>query len=469
MINSIADLFQKVLTEAKKGSLEVHSHLPHIVERVIMGSPEEALLHAENGLNHVTNRPTKGSFSDKADGKGSIVVADGKVKYKGETGVWLSTPEEIQAHAEETQKPHLIPILTAGLELAHHPQFPQDKMYQADVMIDNGPGEVKGNIRRYKKAKRSHNTVLAVHTELDANTGKRIGDAPDLRHMETKTLGLPYLGLKGVRHFPKPEEITKIESSINEARKIFSDEQVAKVIREIAEHRDPTNQTGHRSIFLKGFNNAFQRGDLDDLAEEGVPFKRSFAVLMHYTDKKMTATTNAKEKARIQGHKDFFTKNQDAVEKMLQGHHRVDEARDAITTVLNRHNRDLKPIDNKTGKVNLDLGEGWVSNVPGIEPVKFVSRAFTRENAAESAAGKARRAKKPTVATEPIIENEGGAMMTASSGAISGMGYNLGGPAPDDVAVPPLKNRMASKAAKPFRRKIMTKLLGRMNVGRESY
>ena len=463
MINSIADLFQKVLTEAKKGSLEVHSHLPHIVERVIMGSPEEALRHAENGLNHVTNRPGEGSISDKADGKGSIVIAKGKVKYKGESGVWLSSPEEIQAHAEETQKPHLISILTAGLELAHHTEFPQDKMYQADVMIDNGPGEVKGNIRRYKKAKRSHNTVLAVHTELDANTGKRIGDAPDLRHMETKTLGLPYLGLKGVRHFPKPEETTKIQSSINEARRVFSNRKVAKVIREIAEHRDPTNQTGHRSIFLKGFNNAFQRGDYDHLAEKGTPFKRSFSVLMHHANKKMTGTTNSKEKARIQGHIDYFTKNADAIEQMLEGHHHVDEARDVITTVLNRHDRDLKPLDNKTGKVNLDLGEGWVSVIPGIEPVKFVSRAFTRENAAESAAGKAKRAKKP------IVENEGGAMMTASSGAISGMGYNMGGPQPDDVAVPPLKSRMASKEAKPFRRKIMTKLLGRMNVGREAY
>lgn len=70
---------------------------------------------------------------------------------------------------------------------------------------------------------------------------------------------------------------------------------------------------------------------------------------------------------------------------------------------------------------------------------------------------------------KPIVENEGGAAMTASGGGIAGMGYNLGGPAPDDVAVPPLKNRMASKAAKPFRRKLMTKLLGRMNVGREAY
>ena len=60
-------------------------------------------------------------------------------------------------------------------------------------------------------------------------------------------------------------------------------------------------------------------------------------------------------------------------------------------------------------------------------------------------------------------------MMTASGGGISGMGYNLGGPAPDDVAIAPLKNRMASKSARPFRRKIMTKLLGRLNVGREAY
>jgi hypothetical protein len=461
---SITELFRKVvLDEAKKGSIEVHSHLPHIVERAIMGNPEESIRHAENGLNIVMNRPGEGSLSDKGDGKGSIVVAKGKVKYKGESGVWLSTAEEIKEHAEQTGKPHLIPILTAGLELAHHPEFSEDKMYQADVMINHSPSEVKGNIIRYKKKKRSHNTVLAVHTELDANTGKRIGDAPDLRHMETKTLGLPYLGLKGVRHFPKPSEITKIQSNINDARKIFSNPKVAKVVKEIGEHRDLTNQTGHRSIFLKGFNNAFQRGEYDHLGEKEKPFQRSFDILMHHAARKLGETTNSKEKGRIQGHIDYFTKNADAIDQMLQGHHHIDEARDAITTVLNRHERDLKPIDDKTGKVNLDLGEGWVSVIPGIEPVKFVSRAFTRKNAAESAAGKAKRKK------NTIVENEGGAMLTASSGDISGMGYNLGGPAPDDVAVAPLKNRMASKEAKPFRRKLMTKLLGRLNVGREAY
>lgn len=462
---SITELFQKVvLEEAKKGSIEVHSHLPHIVERAILGNPEESIRHAENGLNIVMNRPSEGSLSDKGDGKGSIVIGPGQVKYKGESGVWLSSLDEIKAHAEQTGKPHLVGILSAGLELAHHPEFPKGKMYQADVMVDHSPGEVKGNIIRYKKNKRSHKTVLAVHTELDAGTGKRLSDAPDLRHMETKTLGLPYLGLKGVRHFPKPEEITKIQSNINDARKIFSNKKVAKVVREIGEHRDPTNQTGHRHLFLKGFNNAFQRGEYDHLVEEGKPFQRSFGVLMHHANKKLAGTTNSKEKARIQGHIDYFTKNADAIEQMLQGHHHIDEARDAITTVLNRHERDLKPIDDKTGKVNLDLGEGWVSVIPGIEPVKFVSRAFTRKNAAESAAGKAKRAKQ-----KPIVENEGGAAMTASGGGIAGMGYNLGGPAPDDVAVPPLKNRMASKAAKPFRRKLMTKLLGRMNVGREAY
>lgn len=460
---TITKLFQKVvLAEAKKGSIEVHSHLPHIVERAIMGNPEESIRHAENGLNIVMNRPSEGSLSDKGDGLGSIVLRKGQVKYKGESGVWLSSLDEIKAHAEETGKPHLVGILSAGLELAHHPEFPKDKMYQADVMIDHSPSEVKGNIIRYKKNKRSHKTVLAVHTELDAETGKRLSDAPDLRHMETKTLGLPYLGLKGVKHFPKAEEITKIQSNINDARKIFSNKRVAKVVREIGEHRDPTNQTGHRHLFLKGFNNAFQRGEYDHLGEKGKPFQRSFSILMHHASKKLAGTTNSKEKARIQGHIDYFTKNASAIEEMLQGHHHIDEARDAITTVLNRHDRDLKPIDDKTGKVNLDLGEGWVSVIPGIEPVKFVSRAFTRKNAAESAAGKAKRKKKP------IVENEGGAMMmTASSGGISGMGYNLGGPAPDDVAVAPLKNRMASKAAKPFRRKIMTKLLGQMNVSRE--
>jgi hypothetical protein len=63
-----------------------------------------------------------------------------------------------------------------------------------------------------------------------------------------------------------------------------------------------------------------------------------------------------------------------------------------------------------------------------------------------------------------IQEDEGGGMMTASSGAISGMGYNLGGPAPDDVAVAPLSTRKS----KPLRRNLTRKFLDSVNLGNQA-
>jgi hypothetical protein len=44
------------------------------------------------------------------------------------------------------------------------------------------------------------------------------------------------------------------------------------------------------------------------------------------------------------------------------------------------------------------------------------------------------------------------------------MGYNLGGPAPDDVAVAPRTDRKT----KHLRKKMVRKIIGRLNLGREN-
>jgi hypothetical protein len=462
MINSIADLFQKVLTEAKKAqseSKETIMHLPHVVERAILGNPEESIAHLENGLNIAQNLPSKGSISDKADGGMSIEIKKGAVKYKGQ-GEWVSTPEEIKKH----YKPHFERHLMAGLQLAQHPKMPKGVIYQADTLLQHPDHSnlLLGNILSYKKPRKSVQVGLAAHTVIDENTGKRIESAPDIRHMETETLFLPYLGTRGRIHSAKPEEIAAINDNISAAKKIFANQKVASVVNDIASHRHPTNQQGHMYLFLRQFNNAFQRGDF---SKEGTPAQRSVDTLMSFVDKKLTSAKGNAERNTIGGHKEFFERNRSALEQILKGHAHIDEARRHIVNITKRTPSDLHPVNPETGKVDYSMGEGKVSIVPGLEPVKFVESSFTSVNAAQSAAAKARKKKQ-----QDIQENEGGGMvMTASGGGISGMGYNIGGPAPDDVAVPPLKSRMASKAAKPFRRKIMTKLLGRMNVGRESY
>ena len=462
---TILEAFKKIalLQEAKENKTETVMHLPHVVERAILGKPHEAITHLENGLNISQNLPTQGSMSDKADGGVSILIKNGAVKYKGENeenNPWVSSPEEIEQTYVKQGRGHLTPHLMSGLGLAHHPEMPEDVMYQGDTLLQHPDHSnlLKGNILSYKKPKKSVKYGVAVHTVFDSNTGKKIDTAPDLRHMETKDLFLPYLGTKGKIHSPKPEEIASIHRSISEAKKIFSDPDVARVVKGIARHRDPSNKQGHRYLFFKQFNNAFQRGDFNYFSTKDRPVRRSTDLLMHFATMKLANAKSSSEKDRILGHLKYIGNNGLAIHKMLEGHAHIDEARKHIVNITQRTPSDLHPVNPETGKVDYSMGEGKVSNVPGIEPVKFVESSFTSANAAQSAAAKARKKNK-----EQIQEDEGGGMMTASSGAISGMGYNLGGPAPDDVAVAPRSTRKS----KPLRRNLTRKFLDSVNLGNQ--
>lgn len=454
---SINDLFRKViLSEAAEGI----GHLPHLVEKAIHGRPDEVLLHLNDLSNFIQNKPTVGTISNKADGKVSIHFGKNEegvpfVHYKGSGAhnVPLSSPEEIDSWVTQHDKPYLRDSLVMGLEAAKHPKIGPNTKFQADTMLDASPDAVKGNIISYKKPSKNTKSMLAVHTMI--KDGKA-SPAPDLSSLSTPTLAFPNLSVSHIPREATQEEIQKLNHHIREAQRIFADPEVMRVIKAIATHEDPKSKAGARHLFFKGYNNAFQRGEHGD--------KRTVDSLMTFGALKSAKAKSDADVQRIIGHIKFvgqrrgMKSNPLAIQSMLDAHDHVDHARKIIIDVLNRTRPDLKPIDPKTGKVNYNMGEGWVHTIPGLDPIKLVPGEFTQRNAAESEARK----------KKPLQENEG-AMMTASGGGISGMGYNIGGPAPDDVAVPPLKNRMASKDAKPFRRKLMTKLLGRMNVGREAY
>ena len=467
---TITELFRKaVLVEAKKQ--EGIIHLPHLVEKAIIGRPNEVLLHLQDLSDWVQNKPTKGSLTIKVDGK--VSTKGGKddtgrafamYKGSGEHNVPLYSHEEIEDWTTKHGKPHLKDSLSLTLDAASHPSLESGTMFQADTLLKHSPTTFKGNVIQYEdpKSRLSHlkdnrRGALAIHTFI--KNGQAI-PAPNLSHLSTDKILIPSLSMDHIRRQANPAELKKLNHHMSEIQRIFADPEVARVTKAIARHRDTTNKQGHRYIFLRGFNNAFQRGEYGD--------KRSADSLMLHATKKLANATQA-EKDRILGHMKYFTARRGtssnilAINDMLQGHDHIDAARDIITQIAHRTKPDVRPIDPKTGEVNYNMGEGLVHILPGLDPIKLVPREFTMRNTAES------EARKDKMKKTPIVENDGGAMMTASGGGIAGMGYNLGGPAPDDVAVPPLKNRMASKTAKPFRRKLMTKLLGRMNVGREAY
>lgn len=465
---SITELFRKVvLVEAK--AEEGIIHLPHLVEKAIIGKPKESLIHLRDLSNWVQNKPTQGSLRIKVDGRVSTKGgkdAEGRpyTMYKGigEHNVPLYSHEEIANWTTKYNKPHLKDSLDLTLKVASYPKLEPGTMFQADTLLHDSPTSFKGNVIQYMKpqSRLNHLTsknqgALAIHTII--KNGKSI-PAPNMSHMSTDEVQIPSLSMDHIQRTASPEELQKLNHHISEAERIFSDPEVSRVTKGIASHRDTTNKQGHRYIFLRGFNNAFQRGEYGD--------KRSVDSLMLHATKKLANATQA-EKDRILGHMKYFTTRRGnssnilAINDMLQGHDHMDAARDIIVKIANRTNPDIRPIDPKTGKVNYNMGEGFVHTIPGLDPIKLVSREFTMRNVAES------DARRDKFKKNPIVENEGGGMvMTASGGGISGMGYNLGGPAPDDVAVAPHKSRMASKEAKPLRRKLLRKILSSINVGR---
>jgi hypothetical protein len=454
---SITELFQKVVL-VEENKKEGILHLPHLVEKAIIGKPNEVLLHLHDLSNWIQNKPTQGSLTIKVDGK--VSTKGGKddtgrpfamYKGSGKQNVPLYSHKEIEEWSTKNGKPHLKDSLSLTLDAASHPNLESGTLFQADTLLKHSPTTFKGNIIEYEnpKSRLSHlkdnrKGALAIHTFI--KDGQTI-PAPNLSHLSTDKILIPSLSMDHIQRQGTLEEINKLNHHMSEIQKIFDDPEVARVTKAIARHRDTTNKNGHRYIFLKEFNNAFQRGEYGD--------KRSVDSLMIHATKKLTNATQT-QKDRILGHIKYFTTRKGtssnilAIHSMLQGHDHIDAARDIITQIAHRTKPDLKPIDPKTGKVNYNMGEGLVHVLPGLDPIKLVPREFTMRNTAESEA----------IKKKPILENEG-MVMTASGGGISGMGYNLGGPAPDDVAVAPLAQRKRK-----VKQGIIRKLLGRMNVGR---
>lgn len=446
-MRTISELFKNIMiVEEADSKSEAIGHLPHVVEASIHGNHESSIAHLENAFDIIRGKKgIEGSnLSQKADGKVSILFGKKNgvpfVKYKGSGAKPLTSVEAIKQHTNETGKDYLEDSFMMGLKAASHSSIGHNTSYQADTMIDHEHDSVRGNIIKYKKPAPTTKSILAVHTKFEDGVNTKSG-APDLSHVSNEEMHFPNLSMKGKSYSPTQEESSAIKDNIGKAKKIFNDRGVAKVMKEIASHKGDT-QTSHRHLFFREFNNKFQNGEASE---------RSVPELMKFAGKKLEKTTNKKEKERILDHIKYVSANTKHISKMLQAHSHIDTARDHIIKVLNRSNPELKPMDPETGEVNYNFSEGFVSDIPGHGQVKFVPKEFSVRNRAESAARK-------------VVKEDAG-MMTASSGAVSGMGYNLGGPAPDDVAVAPLSARKPNAR----RRRMVRRVISRLNVGREAY
>jgi hypothetical protein len=477
MINFKQLLNNIELVEQADSEKEGIGHLPHVGELLYTGNGTGSVKHLTHGLRTLQGKNVAGGLSQKIDGKISLYFGKKEgvpyVQYKGSGATPFSSQEAIDNFVKETGKDYLHGVFSAGLNAAQHHLIDDNTTYQADVMLHHDDEHVKGNILHYLKPSPKTKAIFAVHTQLDSNTGKKIKYLPDVSHLETEESHFPQLNMKNMLHSVSPEETKTITDNIGKVSNILQDDDVVRVSNEIASHRDPSNQTGHRHLHFVKFSNKYQNGEVDS---------RDYDTLVNWTKSQIESAKGNAEKNRIRSHLDYIKNNKSGISKLLQAHVHIDDASNRIINALNRSKPGLKPVDTDeegkpTGRVNYNNSEGYVSELPGSGgQVKLVPRHFSITNRRTSNARKVKPIKE-----EMTAGGLGGGIekpLTASSGDISGMGYNLKDPWPDDLKISPriqaaytAKNMLAASQAKLSGDKVrnMRKIFSLMNVGREAY
>lgn len=457
---SITDILNKInLNE----SIQVIKHLEHHGEKLYTGNPFATIEHLKATANFLSgNRQVDHNLSYKVDGSVSVVFGrhGGRpfVKYKGEGSPHLYSQKEIEEATAE--KPYLKAPFTVGLKAAQHPSIGNHTGYQADIALESSPTTFKGNLISYVKPNKKLKHAIAVHTQLNTDTGHKTGSNPDVSFLDTKEAHFPNLSLNGKSFDIKQDESEQLRHHISHAETLLKDSKVMSLAKEIAEHVDPTNKTGHRHLIFKQFTNAVQRGEVQE---------RSVDSLKDWMQGKINKAKGA-EKSRLQSHAEFISKDPIALHNLLKAHEHSDHARDIIVDVLHRSNN--LPMTPEGGH---SQGEGFVSELPGFGQVKFIPRSFTSANVAQK--------EKFKKAAKEIKEE-----MAAGGGAIAGIGVNTSTGNPDDsevkvskaaqynytqgnMGMQPLYGQKPQYQQNPRRRRLVMDMLSkmRMNVGQEPY
>lgn len=457
---SITKLFEKInLNE----SIQVIKHLEHHGEKLYTGNPQATLEHLKATADLLSgNRRVGHNLSYKVDGSVSILFGKhgGRpfVKYKGEGSPHLYSQSEVEEATKE--KPYLKQPFTVGLKAAQHSHIGDNTGYQADIALESSPTTFKGNLITYMKPNPKKKNAIAVHTQLNTETGEKTGSNPDVSFLETKDTHFPHLSLTNHKFDANADEINQIHHHISKAESLLKNKGVRSLAKSIATHIDPTNKTGHRHLIFKQFTNAVQRGEIQE---------RSVDNLRTWLQGKAEKTKGA-EQQRIKNHIEFLDKDPIALQDLLKAHDHVDSARDIIVDILHR-SKDL-PMTPEGGHQN---GEGFVSELPGHGQVKFIPQTFTAANVAQK--------EKFKKAAKEIKEEMG-----VGGGAVAGVGVstNTGKPDSSEVKVSkeaqfnytqanmgnmsPLYGKPQQRVQpNPKRRRLVMDLLRHMNVGRESY
>lgn len=361
---------KEYLNEEKK-QIETVGHLPHVGELLYAGKAGDAIKHLSATHSRLIGNPVEGhNLSYKADGSVSLVFGKRKgvpyVQYKSGKAPAFSTEQEIDAYATQNNKPYLVKPFKAALKAAAHPEIHPNRSFQADAILRGDNEEMVGNLVRYKTPHPRAQSIFAVHSEIDSETGKKIGSNPDVSGLGNEEHHFPNLSLNQSRFRMDRKTNRRLTSNIKKASAIISDKNISKILSDIGSHIDPTSKNGSRGNFMRAFAQAAQERRTPLNMKGFVSFARGA----------IAKETNKKQAARMQEHLKYAIANRGAMRQIFKAHRHINKARQAIYDIVTRENAPLSPVG---GGVH----EGAVSEIVGLGQVKFVSPEFTIANRAQ--------------------------------------------------------------------------------------
>lgn len=459
---TINELFARVtIHEEAKPVIQTTGHMTHVGDWSIYGEPTHGLEHMNAMANWFKGKSTPNhSVSLKADGGVSVLVGrknDGThfISYKSGKK-HFSTPEEIDAAGvpwgEDGKK-----ILAKVKEMNIKPgtAFQGDMLWVDRNELENSVA--RPNTIRYKPTE--HEMGIAVHSQYkvsDTGDFHKVSSTPDIKQLQHPDVHVPDLQLKAGSVKLGKERTKAVDVALKAAKAALTPE-VQKYAKDVS-----GNKNIHK--FLQEYLNEI-------VATSG---DRSIESLRKYINEPLTKLQTSKAYMEKASQKNLSDKRKQALHAELHRHINENEA--ALAGLLHHHQQLSIAKHHMLDALREHQHKHSIQPAEGEEHEGLVSafgKAGTNETLAKltregpqgfSSRNRARGVERGFYG--PVQEEgEGGGMMTASSGDIAGMGYNLGKEGPDDLVIRTPDKRKTL----PTRRKIVRKILSSMNVGREAY
>jgi len=442
----LTELFHKIyFEEAKettnKPKIETTGHMTHVGDWAMYGDPTLGIRHMKAMKDWFEGKQTEGhTVSLKADGGVSLVVGrrkDGRhfISYKSGKKLFHS-PEEMDAAgvpwAEDGKK-----ILAKVQEMNINP----GTAFQGDVLWANRDEFVDGHARpntvRYKTT--HHPMSIAVHGQYeigDEGNLTRTSNTPDISQLKHHEVHVPDLQLNPGSVRMSKAQMASVNQSIKNAEEALTPD-THEYLRNISQ-----NKNLHK--FLQEYMN-------EAVATTGQRSVESLRKYIHEPMSKAITSSAYKHKATqrnmkedkrnalIQELESHINENSHHLERLFAHHQHLADAKHVMLNAL-RKSQGLHPLQPGEGHEH----EGIVSVLDGTHAklTREGEGGFSNQN-------RARGVEKGFFKPQPVQEE-----MMASGGAVSGMGYNLGGPPPDDVAIYPRNMRR-------YKRKSRSPVVGR--------